>query len=95
MSRIESWESHQVLLQLLSDNMEEEYEIPTLARRLSTAAKVDWTVRDQSAVHRNMLKGEGGEIESDSTRVALYGFRKSNSTKQTGVAPPDSKHRRR
>jgi len=95
MSRIESWESHQVLMQLMSDNVGEDNEIPTLARRLSIAASIDWTIRDQDAVHRNMLKGEGGEIESDSRRVALYGFRKSNSTRQTGVKPPDSKNKRR
>ena len=96
MSTIESWESHHALLQLLSDNLEDEEEIPTLARRLSDCVKVDWTIRDNSAVHRNMLKGIGGEPESVSQRVALYGVRKSNSTTRTrGVTPPGAKKRRR
>lgn len=66
-------------------------EVPTQDRILADAMTVDWSIREETAVHNNMMKGEDGE-DCESRYVSIYGARKGPKSTRT---PPEAKKGRR
>jgi hypothetical protein len=66
-------------------------EVPTLDRIWANALTVDWSIREETAVHSNMIKGEDGK-DNEAQYVSIYNNRKGAKSVRT---PPEAKKGRR
>jgi hypothetical protein len=66
-------------------------EVPTLDRICANALTIDWSIREETAVHNNMLKGEDGK-DNEARYVSIYRQRKGKKTTRT---PPEARKGRR